>query len=210
MADLSANPTPNFTPNLTSDAAAMAAIHATSFDRPWTEIEFEELLAGGAFAVAEPGGFIMVRVAADEAEVLTLAVEPERRRQGIGLALIRSACHEAERHGAEAIFLEVALDNEAALKVREAAGAWTESYPAMEYRHGPISVTDEHSLTWFFGTPPEGLPEQVAATGALAEASGADAMADLVRVQRLAVALAEAKGLDPDRPRNLTRSIILS
>ncbi|MWA04104.1 sugar isomerase [Actinomadura sp. LD22] len=102
------------------------------------------------------------------------------------------------------------IANEAALKVREAAGAWTESYPAMEYRHGPISVTDEHSLTWFFGTPPEGLPEQVAAAGALVEASGADAMADLVRAQRLAVALAEAKGLDPDRPRNLTRSIILS
>ena len=104
----------------------------------------------------------------------------------------------------------IGLATEAGLKMREAACAWTESYPAMEYRHGPISVTDEHSLTWFFGTPPEGLPEQVAATGALAEASGADAMADLVRVQRLAVALAEAKGLDPDRPRNLTRSIILS
>lgn len=117
MADLS----PDLIPNLTSDAAAMAAIHATAFDRPWSEIEFEELLAAGAFAIAEPGGFIMVRVAADEAEILTLAVEPERRRRGIGLALIRAACHEAERHGAEAIFLEVALDNEAALKVYDRA-----------------------------------------------------------------------------------------
>lgn len=117
MADLTAD----LTPSLTTDAAAMAATHATSFDRPWSEIEFEELLASGAFAVAEPGGFIMVRVAADEAEILTLAVEPARRRQGIGLALIRAACHEAERHGAEAIFLEVALDNEAALKVYERA-----------------------------------------------------------------------------------------
>ncbi|MES9539629.1 MULTISPECIES: sugar isomerase [unclassified Actinomadura] len=102
------------------------------------------------------------------------------------------------------------IANEAALKVREAASAWTESYPAMEYRHGPISVTDERSLVWFFGTPPAGLAEQVRGTGAQVEASGADALADLVRVQRLAVALAGAGGLDPDRPRNLTRSIILS
>jgi fructoselysine-6-P-deglycase FrlB-like protein len=102
------------------------------------------------------------------------------------------------------------IANEAALKVREAAGAWTESYPAMEYRHGPISVTDEHSLTWFFGTPPAGLLEQVERTGALVVNAGRDALAELVRVQRFAVALAESKGLDPDRPRNLTRSIILS
>lgn len=107
----------DLTPSLTNDAAAMAAIHATSFDRPWSEAEFEELLVSGAFAVAEPGGFIMVRIAADEAEVLTLAVEPERRREGIGLALIRAACHAAEERGANDVFLEVALDNEAALAV---------------------------------------------------------------------------------------------
>lgn len=47
----------------------------------------------------------------------------------------------------------IGLANEAALKLREAAGAWTESYPAMEYRHGPISVTDQNSLVWFLGEP---------------------------------------------------------
>ncbi|WP_308169823.1 SIS domain-containing protein [Acrocarpospora catenulata] len=102
------------------------------------------------------------------------------------------------------------IAHEAALKVREAAGAWTEAYPAMEYRHGPISVTDERSLTWFFGTPPGGLDEEVAATGALVSVSGLDPVADLIRAQRLAAAIAEAKGLNPDEPRNLTRSIILS
>ncbi|MFG1999928.1 SIS domain-containing protein [Spirillospora sp. NPDC048911] len=102
------------------------------------------------------------------------------------------------------------IANEAALKVREAAGAWTESYPAMEYRHGPISVSDERSLVWFFGTPPAGLVKQVERTGALVEDAETDPLADLVRVQRLAVALAESKDLDPDQPRNLTRSIILS
>jgi fructoselysine-6-P-deglycase FrlB-like protein len=102
------------------------------------------------------------------------------------------------------------LAHEAALKVREASGSWTESYPAMEYRHGPISVTDERSVTWFFGTPPEGLVDDVKATGAVVSVSDRDPAAELIRAQRLAVALAERKGLNPDEPRNLTRSIILT
>ncbi len=102
------------------------------------------------------------------------------------------------------------LAHEAALKVREASGSWTESYPAMEYRHGPISVTDERSVTWFFGTPPEGLAADAAAAGAVVSVTGLDPAADLIRAQRLAVALAERKGLNPDEPRNLTRSIILN
>jgi fructoselysine-6-P-deglycase FrlB-like protein len=104
----------------------------------------------------------------------------------------------------------VGLANEAALKLREACLAWTESYPAMEYRHGPISITDARSTVWFLTPPPASLPEEVAATGALVVPSTGDPMAELVRVQRLGVALAAAKGLDPDRPRNLSRSVILS
>ncbi|MGW0882632.1 SIS domain-containing protein [Streptomyces sp. NPDC002671] len=104
----------------------------------------------------------------------------------------------------------VGLANEAALKLREASGSWTESYPAMEYRHGPISVTGPESLVWFFGEPPTGLLDQVRATGAAASVSSLDPLADLIRAQRLAVHLAEARGLDPDQPRNLTRSIVLA
>jgi fructoselysine-6-P-deglycase FrlB-like protein len=104
----------------------------------------------------------------------------------------------------------VGVAHEAALKLREAAGAWTESYPAMEYRHGPISVSGPGGVVWIFGEPPAGLLEQVAATGAEIWLGGIDPLADLVRAQRLAVALAEAQGLDPDQPRNLTRSIVLA
>jgi fructoselysine-6-P-deglycase FrlB-like protein len=103
----------------------------------------------------------------------------------------------------------VGLANEAALKLREAAGVWSEAYPAMEYRHGPISVTAPRSLVWVFGNPPKGLAEDVAATGGHFETSIEDPLADLVRAQRLAVALAADRGLDPDRPRHLTRSVIL-
>lgn len=98
---------------------------------------------------------------------------------------------------------------EAALKMREASGAWTEAYPAMEYRHGPVSVTRPNRTVWMFGTPPPDLAGDIQRTGGMFENSGLDPIADLVRVQRLAVRLAHSRGLDPDRPRNLTRSVIL-
>jgi fructoselysine-6-P-deglycase FrlB-like protein len=101
------------------------------------------------------------------------------------------------------------LATEAGLKMREAACAWTESYPAMEYRHGPISITGPNRVAWGFGALPDGLDAQIAATGGHLETSALDPMADLIRVQRLAVAIAEARGLDPDQPRHLTRSVIL-
>ncbi|RZS44840.1 fructoselysine-6-P-deglycase FrlB-like protein [Herbihabitans rhizosphaerae] len=104
----------------------------------------------------------------------------------------------------------VGLANEAALKLREAAQAWTESYPGMEYRHGPISITDERSLVWVFGPAPAGLVDEVKATGAAVRATDNDAQVELVLAQRLAVELARARGLDPDHPRNLERSVILN
>lgn len=103
----------------------------------------------------------------------------------------------------------VGIANEAALKVREAAQMWTESYPAMEFRHGPVSVIGDRSVVWVFGTPPDGLTQELASTGGVVVQSDRDPQADLIGAQRLAVAVAERKGLDPDHPRNLTRSIIL-
>ena len=88
--------------------------------------------------------------------------------------------------------MSIGIANEAALKLREASQSWTESYPAMEFRHGPISVVGRASTVWVFGPPPPGRLEDLAVTGAHAESSGLDPMADLVRAQRLAVALAEA------------------
>ncbi len=101
------------------------------------------------------------------------------------------------------------LASEAALKLREAAGLWTEAYPAMEYRHGPIAVTGPGSVVWLLGPAPEGLPDEIAAAGGVAWESREAPLAELVRVQRVAAAIARARGLDPDRPRNLTRSVIL-
>jgi glutamine---fructose-6-phosphate transaminase (isomerizing) len=102
------------------------------------------------------------------------------------------------------------LAHEAALKIREAAQAWSESYPAMDYRHGPIAIAGPRTAVWLFGETTRSLLRDVRATGATAVTSPEDPLVQLVHAQRFAVALAEHRGLDPDRPRNLERSVILS
>lgn len=99
---------------------------------------------------------------------------------------------------------------EAALKMREAAQLWTEAYPQMEYRHGPIAIAEPGRAVWVFGKPVPGLADDIARTGARLVADDLDPVADLIRVQLLAVARAEARGLDADRPRQLSRSVVLS
>jgi fructoselysine-6-P-deglycase FrlB-like protein len=108
-------------------------------------------------------------------------------------------------HGAS-----VGLANEAALKLREAALCWTESYPAMELRHGPISLLEPRSLVWSLDALPEGLGEEVLATGAGLVRPTSDPLVELVLVHRAALELARSKGLDPDRPPRLQRSVMLT
>ena len=103
----------------------------------------------------------------------------------------------------------VGLANEAALKLREAASAWTEAYPAMEYRHGPISVAGPGTLVWAIGPVDPSVLADAADTGATVVDEGSDPMAELVLIQRMAVELAEAYGLDPDHPKHLNRSVVL-
>lgn len=103
----------------------------------------------------------------------------------------------------------VGIAHEAALKLRESSQSWTESYLAKEYRHGPIAIAAPGRVTWAFGELPEGIAADTAATGARFEHRDIDAMADLVRLHRVALERARRKGLDPDQPRNLTRSVIL-
>ncbi len=100
-----------------------------------------------------------------------------------------------------------ALAQEAALKVREAAGFWTEAYPLFEYQHGPISCAGESSLVWALCDVPASVAADITATGAKLEVGALDAQAELVRVHRLAVELAFRGGRDPDLPRHLSRSV---
>lgn len=102
------------------------------------------------------------------------------------------------------------LAQEAALKIREAAQAWSESYPVLDYRHGPLAVAHGTSLVWMFGIADERLADEIRATGATVIIGTRDPLVELVQAQRLAVELAESRGLNPDSPKHLTRSIILA
>ncbi|PRX37503.1 ribosomal-protein-alanine N-acetyltransferase [Meinhardsimonia xiamenensis] len=107
----------------------MAALHArvfTSHPQPWSAAAFAGLLAEPAvFCVVRDGGLLVGRAVAGEAELLTLAVAPERRRRGTGRALVMAFEAEAARRGAGRAFLEVAEDNAAARSLYSALG-WRE------------------------------------------------------------------------------------
>ncbi len=105
----------------------LAALHARIFTRAWPPDAFRAFLCESTvygFAVARDtvSGFVLCRVAVDEAEVLTFGVVPEHRRRGVGGALLSLAMAEAVRRGARRMFLEVGEANAAARCLYDAAG----------------------------------------------------------------------------------------
>ncbi|WP_426954472.1 GNAT family N-acetyltransferase [Muricoccus radiodurans] len=110
------------------DALDLAALHARAFPpaERWDLVAITAMLAmPGAFGVMAgegPEGFILARAVEDEAEVLTLAVDPDARRQRIGATLLAAASAEAARRGAACLFLEVSEANAAARALYAAAG----------------------------------------------------------------------------------------
>lgn len=111
-----------------ADAPVLAVLHGDGFDDPWTAETFAGLLAlpgsFGHLAIARdvPVGFVLARVAADEAEILTLAVAAGSRRRGLGTLLVNHAIAAAAEAGAERMFLEVAEDNGAGQALYRALG----------------------------------------------------------------------------------------
>ena len=103
-----------------------------------------------------------------------------------------------------------AIANEAALKFREILRTWSESYPTMEYRHGPISAIGERSLVWIMDGEEPSIDAQIHATGARVIRGEGDPLAELVRVHRFAEGLTELRGINPDEPPHLTRSVVLT
>lgn len=97
---------------------------------------------------------------------------------------------------------------EAALKIQEAASAWSEAYPALEYRHGPLSTASENSVVWLLGVDDSVLVNDIRRTGATVIVGDGDPQAELVLAQRIAVTTAQVRGLDPDLPRHLARSVM--
>lgn len=110
------------------DADAAADAHAAAFDAPWSAVELAALIADpavfgiGGFDGLALAGFILCRTAADESEILTLAVRPDLRGRGAGAALVDAAVTAARARGAASMFLEVAADNAAALSLYRRVG----------------------------------------------------------------------------------------
>ena len=126
------------------DAVALATLHAGALPDAWPEAAFASLLSRAEVFVllgtrsggARAEGFILIRVVAGEAEVLTFCVTNAARRGGLGRALLEAACAVAQRSGAAKVFLEVGENNAAALALYQKSGFVTVGRRAAYYRHG--------------------------------------------------------------------------
>jgi ribosomal-protein-alanine N-acetyltransferase len=104
-----------------NDAAAIAALHAASFQRGWSDGEVERLLlepnviADRVLLGHHLAGFVLARIAADEAEILSIAVDRSARGRGLGRRLLQRALQQLAARGVRSVFLEVDAANEAAL-----------------------------------------------------------------------------------------------
>ncbi|MDR0803839.1 MAG: ribosomal protein S18-alanine N-acetyltransferase [Rickettsiales bacterium] len=99
----------------------IANLHKSCFpDRPWSESDFADLQKSGCEIIASENGFIVWRTVADETEIITIGVAPHARRSGIAAAML--ALIERDITGVRSIFLEVAADNDAAIRLYESNG----------------------------------------------------------------------------------------
>jgi ribosomal-protein-alanine N-acetyltransferase len=112
-----------------AEAAVLSALYETAFAEAWAPDQLAQLLAGpGVFALialddaGEPAGYALGRVAADEAELLSIALLPGQRRRGGGSLLLDALVDRCKAAGAATLFLEVAADNAAALALYHDAG----------------------------------------------------------------------------------------
>jgi tRNA threonylcarbamoyl adenosine modification protein YeaZ/ribosomal-protein-alanine acetyltransferase len=125
----------------TSEAApVLAALHATSFDHPWTEQSFRDMfgVAGTVALLAGtplgPQGFVLARQIADEAEILTIATAPHMRQRGLGRALLDAVSAQLKQAGTHHLHLEVASDNAAAQALYRRCGFVQSGYRRNYYQ----------------------------------------------------------------------------
>ena len=117
----------------------MARLHGRCFTtpRPWSAAEIGQILANPhSFALTGPYGFLLGQAVAGEAELLTIAVDPNQRRQGIGRAFVAEFCGFARQKAAQSAFLEVAANNIPAVAMYQACG-FTQSGHRRAYYAGP-------------------------------------------------------------------------
>jgi ribosomal-protein-alanine N-acetyltransferase len=157
-------------PAMARHANGLARLHASLFDPAWNAAGFREVLAHpGAIAfLARAGnpreivGFIVGRLAADEAEILTLGVAREWRRAGIGGLLVETFCRAARGKGAFQLHLEVAVGNAAARALYDRFGFEERGRRAGYYAHARAPTEDAINLGLSLAFPmrPGGRPDK--------------------------------------------------
>lgn len=136
----------------TEDVKAMAWLHAAGFDRGWSRQEFSDLMEtpGAVAVIAGKGssarGFALGRVAADEAEMLAIAVAPDAQRQGLGKALVARLEEECAAEGARRMFLDVSETNHAARRLYDGAGYHEDGRRKAYYADGADALSLSKSL----------------------------------------------------------------
>jgi len=101
----------------------LSNLHKKCFpNKPWSADDFRDLKKSGCEIIMSQNGFIVYRIAADEAEIITIGVNPEMRRNGIASAMIGIIEKNVKNQGVIKIFLEVASTNEPAKKLYETCG----------------------------------------------------------------------------------------
>jgi ribosomal-protein-alanine N-acetyltransferase len=128
IANLFARPEPSVTACGPSDAAALAVLHGASFHRGWSEDEFERLLLDRAVVAHRVtigrrlAGFIISRIVAGEAEILSVAVASARRGKGLARQMLNLHLRRLAGLGTRTVFLEVSEDNAPANRLYQRAG----------------------------------------------------------------------------------------
>ena len=132
------------------DAGLLVTLHKSCFPRPWDEAAMATFIAspdtlcllGSVNHQTEPApaGFLIARKAADEAELLTLAVVPGRRRAGVARALLTAAMAMLAESGAKQLLFEVEEGNDAAVEIYRSLGATVVGRRARYYEHGADAV----------------------------------------------------------------------
>ena len=98
-------------------------LHKVCFpNKPWSASDFADLKKSGCDIIASQNGFVVWRVVADEAEIITIGVHPDARKSGIASAMLAIIENDIKKRGGKKIFLEVAETNEPARKLYEANG----------------------------------------------------------------------------------------
>jgi ribosomal-protein-alanine N-acetyltransferase len=150
-------PGPAISPGSVEDAPRLAALHATAFGRGWSVEEFERLLiepnvvADRAMAASNLAGFVLSRLAADQAEILSIAVAPAHRGQGLARKLLDVHLRRLAGYGVNSLYLEVDERNTPARRLYVGLGfaevGRRDSYYAQEIRGAGAALVLHRDLT---------------------------------------------------------------